>query len=277
MPTSFEISDITYWTYGDNTKPPLLLIHGFTGSHEGFQYMIPRLEKDFFVIVPDLPGFGESPLPPKPWTVDELARHTNDFVASLALAQKPYLVSHSLGSLIAASMLSQRPELFDKRTVFISPVATRIGWLDSRKFGSLLSALHYGLGRQTGKAGSKLVKSKTISRTVTNLLVTTAHPELKEQIQQHHFKNLEYISSVDYYHFLQKDIIRRGIIDYKLRLRSSHILLIAGNKDNVTPIGGTRLLARELPAQLEVIEGVGHLAHYETPDEISQALCDFLG
>lgn len=276
MPKRLKNSDITYWTYGDSAKPPLLLIHGFTGSHEGFQYIIPKLEKDFFIIVPDLPGFGESPVPEKPWTVDELARHTNTFVASLGLNKQPYLVSHSLGSLVAASMLGQRPELFAKKTVFISPVATRIRLFDSRKVGSLLSALHYGLGRQTGKAGSKLVKSKTISRTVTNILMTTKHPVLQEQIQQHHFKNLEYISSIDYYHFLQRDIIRRGIIDYKLQLRSSHILLIAGNKDKVTPIKGARLLARELPAQLEIIENVGHLAHYETPDEISKALCGFL-
>lgn len=277
MPKSLEISGVKYWTYGDKTKPALLLIHGFTGSHEGFQYIIPKLEKDFFVIVPDLPGFGDSPLPAKPWTVNELARHTNDFVASLDIAQKPYLVSHSLGGLVAASMLTQSPDLFHQKTVFISPVATRIAWLDSRKLGAVFGALHYNVGKRTGKTGEKLVKSETISRTVTNLLMTTKHPELKERIQQHHLKNLEYISSIDYYHTLHQDIVRRGVIDYKNSLRQFDILLIAGDKDNVTPLKGERLLADELPAQLEVIRGVGHLAHYETPDEISKALRGFLG
>ncbi len=276
MPKSLEISGVRYWTYGDKTKPALLLIHGFTGSHEGFQYIIPKLEKDFYIIAPDLPGFGESSLPPKPWTVNELARHTNNFVASLDVPQKPYLISHSLGGLVAASMLTQSPDLFHQKTIFISPVATRIAWLDSRKLGAVFGALHYNVGKRTGKTGEKLVKSEAISRGVTTLLMTTKHPELKEQIQQHHLKNLDYISSIDYYHLLHKDIVRRGVIDYKDSLRRFDILLIAGGKDNVTPLKGEQLLARELPAQLEVITNVGHLAHYEAPDGISKALRDFL-
>jgi len=271
------LDTVYYWTYGNADKPPLLMVHGFTGSHEGFQYIIPQLEKDFHVIVPDLPGFGESPLFDKPWTVDELARHTNDFVRQLGLQQKPYLVSHSLGGLVAASMLSQDPDLFHKKTIFVSPVATKIKWLDSRKLGAVFGALHYNVGKRTGKLGEKLVRSEAISRGATKVIMTAKDFELKKRIQQHHLKNLDYISSIDFYHMLHKDIIRRGVVDYREKLYKFDILIVAGKKDNVTPLKGERMLARELSAKLEIIPGVGHLAHYETPDAISQAVIDFLG
>ncbi len=272
-----QLDTVKYWTYGDKSKPSLLLVHGFTGSHEGFQYIVPELEKTFHVIVPDLPGFGESLLFEKPWTVDELARRTNEFVKSLDLKDAPYLVSHSLGGLVAASMLSQDPKLFHKKTVFISPVATKIEWLDSRKLGAVFGALHYNIGKRTGKFGEKLVKSEVISRGATKVIMTARAPELKERIQQHHLKNLDYISSIDFYHTLHKDIIRRGVIDYKKQLQAFDILLIAGTKDNVTPLKSEQLLAKALDATLYTIPDVGHLAHYETPDAISEALLDFLG
>ncbi len=272
-----QSDSVYYWTYGNKTKPAIIMIHGFTGSHEGFQYIIPELSKKFHVIIPDLPGFGESQLFEKPWTVDELARHTNAFIRSLSLKKPPYLISHSLGGLVAASMLSQDPALFAKETVFISPVATRIKWLDSRKIGAVFGALHYNVGKRAGSLGERLVKSEAISRGATKVIMTAKHPELKERIQQHHLKNLDYISSIDFYHTLHKDIVKRGVIDYKEQLSSFEILLIAGEKDNVTPLRGERTLAKALPAKLEIIPDVGHLAHYETPHAISQAVLDFLG
>ena len=270
-------NDVYYWTYGDENKPTIVMVHGFTGSHEGFQYIIPKLEKSFHIIVPDLPGFGESPLFSKPWTVDELARQTNNFVRTLKLKEKPFLVSHSLGGLVAASMLSQNPELFDQKTVFISPVATRIRLLDSRWIGSALGKLHYGVGKKTGKFGDKLVRSRRISRLATNAIMTEKDPAMQKTIHGHHFKNLDYISSIDFYHQLHKDITRQGVLDFVDSLQSFNTLIIAGDKDNVTPLKGEKLLAQRLQARLEIIPDVGHLAHYERSDVLASALVDFLG
>lgn len=268
-------SEIHYWTYGDDTKPAVFLVHGFTGSHQGFEYIIPKLKQDFYVIAPDLPGFGKSALGFTQWDVDGLAAEVNKFVAALQLGQKPFVVSHSLGGLVAASMLAQRPELFAVRSVFISPVATKIGLLDSRKLGAVFGALHYNIGKRS-KWGKKLVASKRISRLITNLMLTTNDREQRRLIHQHHFKNLDYISSIDFYHRLHTDIVRRGVIDYQKQLAAFELLLIAGDRDNVTPLKGEKMLARELGAQLEIIPGVGHLAHYETPDAIAKPIVSFL-
>lgn len=271
-----EKNDVRYWTYGAKQKPTLVFIHGFTGSHEGFQYILPQLEKDFYCIVPDLPGFGESKLGFETWTIDELAKRVNTFVAALGLRQPPYLLSHSMGGLVAASMLAQAPELFAKKTVFISPVAEKVNYFDSRKLGVLLGSLQYYLGAKVPHFGPKLVGSKLLSKIATSFIMTAKHPEMRGKIYQHHYDNLDYISSIDYYLQLHRDINKKGTIDYADALKQFNVLIVAGDKDNVTPLAGEKKLAKKVGAQLEIIPGVGHLAHYETPEAISRAVQHFL-
>lgn len=271
-----SLNDVRYWTYHDNKKPVCVFIHGFTGSHEGFQYIIPGLER-FHIIVPDLPGFGESKLGIDEFTVDSLAKKVNEFVAGLKLAEPPYLVSHSMGGLVAASMLAQNPELFNKKTVFVSPVATKVNYFDSRKVGELLGRLQYFLGKSVPAAGPKLVKSRLISRIATAIILTSSESDLKKVINGHHFKNLNYISSIDFYYQLHKDINKKGALDYAPQLKKFDALIITGNKDNVTPLATQRKLASALNARLQIIPDVGHLLHYERPTEVAVAIDGFLG
>lgn len=269
-------NDIHYWTYGNEKNQSLLLIHGFTGSHEGFRYVTPELAKKFYIIAPDLPGFGISPLDFSPWTIDTLAARTNQFVKAMKFKKKPIVVSHSMGGLVAASMLAQAPALYAERTVFISPVATKVKFFDSRKIGAVFGALHFSAGKHTGKVGDRLVRSKHISRVATSTIMTTKDTALRAKINDHHFKNLNYISSIDYYHQLHRDINRRGVIDYASALHKLDILIISGGKDNVTPLKGVRFLATSIGANLEVMPNVGHLSHYETPKAITTPLLRFL-
>ena len=270
-----QLSDVRYWTYHDEKKPAAVFIHGFTGSHEGFQYIIPELT-GLHVIVPDLPGFGESKLGLDGFTIDELARKVNQFVASLALREPPFLVSHSMGGLVAASMLHQNPELFAKKTVFVSPVATKVNYLDHRKVGELLGRLQYFVGKSVPKAGPKVVKSRLISRIATALILTTNESELKKVINQHHFKNLDFISSIDFYYQLHVNINKKGAVDYADSIKKFDVLLITGNKDNVTPLATEKKLAHAVAAKLVVIPDVGHLLHYEKPREVAAAIAEFL-
>lgn len=261
-------ADVHYWTYGDKTKPTLLMIHGFTGSHEGFQYLTPRLANKFFMIIPDLPGFGISPLNTTDFTIDALAANVNDFVKSLKLKNKPYVVSHSMGGLVAASMLAQAPQLYGAKTVFISPVAERVKLLDARKPGVIIGSAQYLVGVRAGKFGEKIVGSERLSGLATSVIATTKDTELRKSIHAHHIKNLQYISSIDYYYQLHKNINTLGAIDYAPRLQDFNISVVSGDNDNVTPLAGQKRLAEAIGADLTIIPGVGHLAHYEKPDAI---------
>ncbi|NJM98646.1 MAG: alpha/beta fold hydrolase [Phormidesmis sp. RL_2_1] len=49
-----------YVTDGQLQNPPLLLLHGFLGSHQDFVPLLPALAQHFYCIIPDLPGHGQS-------------------------------------------------------------------------------------------------------------------------------------------------------------------------------------------------------------------------
>lgn len=269
-----EHHTIKYWTYGDPGKQPLFFVHGFTGSNEGFQYIVPILEKDFYLVVPDLPGFGESELGSDEWGIDEIARRVNVFAKSLKLSKKPHVIAHSMGGVVAASMLAQNPELYHTKAVFISPHVEPIKGL--RKVGAAMPTLQYGFGKKVPVLGPKVVKSKLYSRAATKAIMTAKEKELKKKIYQHHFRNLDFISSIGFYHNMHREIIKTGTIDYAHKLQHLHTLIITGNKDNVTPFVTQKRFQDVLHAKLHTIPGVGHLLHYERPTEVAAALREFL-
>jgi pimeloyl-ACP methyl ester carboxylesterase len=48
---------------GDPANPPVILLHGFPESHRTWREVAPRLDQDFFVVMPDQRGFAGSDLP----------------------------------------------------------------------------------------------------------------------------------------------------------------------------------------------------------------------
>jgi haloacetate dehalogenase len=48
---------------GNRAKPALLLLHGFPQSHVMWHRVAQRLAKDFFIVMPDLRGYGDSSKP----------------------------------------------------------------------------------------------------------------------------------------------------------------------------------------------------------------------
>lgn len=268
--------DIQYWTYGDTTSRPIVMVHGFTGSHEGFQYIVPLLAKTHHVIIPDLPGFGLSELGDENWGVDEIARRTNQLVASLKLKESPHVVAHSMGGLIAASMLSRQPELYAKKTVFVSPAVDPIGVWDSRFIGAWLGGVSYQIGKTVPLVGPRIVTSRTLSRIATKLMLTTNDKALKKQIYLHHFKNLNYISSISFYHKIHQEIIQSGTIQYKKGLRAFDNLIVVGSRDIVTPLASQQRLQAAIHAELKVIPNVGHLLHYEAPRAVADEIISWL-
>jgi len=57
--------NIFYREAGPSDAPKLLLLHGFPSSSHMFRDLIPRLAGRFHIVAPDLPGFGQSDMPPR--------------------------------------------------------------------------------------------------------------------------------------------------------------------------------------------------------------------
>ncbi len=272
LPTGEQIA---YWTHHDDKKPTIVMVHGFTGSHEGFQYLVPLLE-DFQLIIPDLPGFGESPLPHKKLTLGGLGELLVDFADELKLTEKPHLLGHSMGSLIVAEAARQHPVSFAHKLILASPVPMPVSPAESRRIGVLLSRLYYMASHRLPKIGAKIAKNHKISWLGTTAIMTTKDKKLQRTIHGHHYKNLDYISDIGWNRHLHAEINRTGMTRYKSALMQFDLLIVNGDRDNVTPLHMQKKVAKATEAKLAIIPGVGHLAHYEKPAEMASEIRDFL-
>jgi len=69
---------IFYREAGPASAPKLLLLHGFPTASHMFRDLIPLLADRFHIVAPDLPGFGQSDMPPR-----EKFSYTFDNIASV--------------------------------------------------------------------------------------------------------------------------------------------------------------------------------------------------
>lgn len=54
----FEGYQLKYYTFSSVDKPLLLMIHGYTSSHQVWRQTIPVLENDYYCVAIDLLGHG---------------------------------------------------------------------------------------------------------------------------------------------------------------------------------------------------------------------------
>src|SRR2546423_13194771 len=76
-PADVDGFKVFYREAGPADAPKLLLLHGFPSSSHMFRDLIPLLADRFHIVAPDLPGFGQSDMPPREkfsYTFDNIAR-----------------------------------------------------------------------------------------------------------------------------------------------------------------------------------------------------------
>jgi haloacetate dehalogenase len=99
---------------GSPDKPALLLLHGHPETHLMWHRVAPQLAEDFFVVAPDLRGYGQSgrPTPSADHSTYSKRRMALDAVALMRnLGHERFAVAgHDRGARVAARLAADAPE-----------------------------------------------------------------------------------------------------------------------------------------------------------------------
>lgn len=87
---------------------PLVLIHGFPNDSSAWNTIVPELAKRYQVILPDLPGAGNSPLTDTGLTMEYMAASIKEVLDKEDIA-KAVLAGHSMGGYTAMQFAASYP------------------------------------------------------------------------------------------------------------------------------------------------------------------------
>lgn len=268
-------STTRYWTYGPaGAAVRLVLVHGYRGDHHGLEAVVARLP-GIRIVSPDLPGFGAStPMTDAPHTVAGYAEWLDGFLTALDLRGTVPLLGHSFGSMVTTHAIAHG--LPTPKLILVNPISTD----PKRGGGPALNALargYYQLARRLpDRAGRALLGNWLIVQGMSMTLVKTPDKALRRWIHEEHHR---YFSA-----FSDTATVADGFsasISTNVTILADKIgvptLIIAGDDDAIAPSAGQYLLQSKIPgSQLVMLEGVGHLVHYERPMEAADAIRGFL-
>src|SRR5688500_9757138 len=80
--------------------PPIILLHGLSGSRRWWRFTAPELARHYRVHVPELVGFGRSGRPHKLPDIPGMAAIVTEWLSIIGVSGAP-LVGHSMGGQIS--------------------------------------------------------------------------------------------------------------------------------------------------------------------------------
>jgi 3-oxoadipate enol-lactonase len=99
--------ELAYERRGQGT--PLVLLHGYPLDHTIWDMLVPLLENEFDLILPDLRGFGESEVPKTNILMSDYAADVAGLLDSLKI-EKAVIAGHSMGGYVALAFAHTYPE-----------------------------------------------------------------------------------------------------------------------------------------------------------------------
>jgi 3-oxoadipate enol-lactonase len=240
---------IAYTRQGKGT--PLVLLHGFPLDHTIWKTVIPELEKDFNLVVPDLRGFGESSIPQAPYLLSDMAEDMATLLDDLGIKEAA-IVGHSMGGYVALAFA----HLFPTRLLGLGLVASQVlADTPERKAGRQQEADHILAHGVTDLADSMAEKLTTVPNIQAELreLILKQSPE----------------SAAGALRAMAERPDSTGI----LATLDLPVVIIHGQADRLVPIETARKAqALAMKGTLVEVEEAGHMPMMEAPQTTVEAL-----
>jgi len=225
--------------------PRVVLVHSALGDSRLWRHQVDALRDGFEVVAPDLPGWGETPMPAEPFS----------FVAVVAGLLPGLLVGNSFGGAVALRTALAHPELVP-RLVLVGSGLPAWDWTDELRdyFAAEEAAIEAG---------------DLAAATEVNLEFWVA-PEHRDEVRPQQRRSLELQTAHPEPEVLWPELA-------PLATLTMPTLVVVGDQDKGDFQAISRHLADEIPgAQLAVVEGAGHLVGLDRPAELNALLLEFL-
>jgi pimeloyl-ACP methyl ester carboxylesterase len=250
---------------------PLLFIHGVSGCWQNWLENLPHLAAaGRRCVALDLPGFGASPMPSWPITMEAYAQMLLEFCTQLEL-NGATLVGNSMGGLLAAELALNAPEVFE-RLVLVAAAGIVHTWRPEER--AVLTAWAWRqLAPHFGRRGRQIVARPRLRRAVFGSIVRFPN-RLDDDILVEQIVNG--LHQADAFEPALADLIRT---DFRDRLASIAMptMILWGLSDRVIPVAAAASYHRRMPnSRLEIFERTGHVPQLERPLRFNATLEDFL-
>jgi len=254
--------------------PPLVLIHGITGTWRQWERVFGPLCERYTVIAPDLLGHGESAKPRGDYSLGAFASGIRDLLLALG-HDSATVVGHSLGGGIAMQFAYQHPERCE-RLVLVSSgglgndvhLLLRAATLPGAEL--VLPVLNNDRLRGAGRWVNDSLDRIGLSLGTDITEVARGASSMPDGEARHAFLAT-----------LRAVIDERGQrIDARDRLylaEAMPTLILWGDRDPVIPVAHGIAAHAEMPgSQLEIFDGVGHFPQLQQPQEFVAVLSEFI-
>jgi pimeloyl-ACP methyl ester carboxylesterase len=259
-----------YLTAGDG--PPVILLHGFAETSAMWKPAIPALAERFTVIAPDLPGIGESSIPPDGLDMATAAVRIHALAVSLGI-RKAEVVGHDIGLMVAYAYAAQFPAETGKLVLMDAFLPGVEGW----------EAVYNNPGiwhfRFNGPTPEALVQGREriyFEHFWNDFAADKTHSipeEMRELYTAAYSRPGRMRSSWAYFvSFLQA---AKDFAEFARTKLPMPVLALGGEKANGDVLGRqTRLVAGDVT--VIILKDTGHWMMEESPRETMEALLNFL-
>lgn len=257
--------DDRHWAYLEGGHGEVIfLVHGYGMEKDGWDLFANSLTPSYRVIIPDLPGFGETAtIESETYGVPEQVRRLDRFVNALGVSAF-HLAGISMGGAIAAYYAGEHPRKV-KSLLLMAPagVASRLpsaAWRTYREEGKAI-LLYRSVEEFDRLLDAIFYKKPFLPRSVKKVFAQrgSLNFELREKIL--------------------RDLERAGIeiLENRLSRVVAPTLLFWGEKDQILHVSGAEKFKREMAnCRSLILRQCGHVVFFDQREAVETAYRAFL-